>query len=187
MVTVRVFLAPALVLTAVRCAHPEPWLGGMILAAFLSDIYDGVFARRWGTDTARLRLADSIADTLFYLAVLTAIIDRHWLALFARAYLLAGVLLLEVLRFIFDMVKFRRMASYHSYAAKLWGIFLATAAIALLCFNCCYWTLTLALLWGILCDLEGLAMSVVLPVWKRDVKSLRSAILLRRQIIAKAE
>lgn len=184
MVVFRLGLGPFLAIVAIWCAHPEAWLGIMIAAGFLSDVYDGILARRWGTDTARLRLADSIADTVFYLSVLAAVLVRHGPVLRERIWLLAAVLALEASRMVFDLVKFRRMASYHSYTAKLWGILLAAAATALLCFNRGFWILTLALAWGILCDLEGLAMSILLPQWARDVKSLRRAFALRRQMQA---
>jgi CDP-diacylglycerol--glycerol-3-phosphate 3-phosphatidyltransferase len=39
-------------------------LAGTILAALLSDIYDGVLARRWHCDTPAVRLFDSMADTV---------------------------------------------------------------------------------------------------------------------------
>jgi CDP-diacylglycerol--glycerol-3-phosphate 3-phosphatidyltransferase len=183
MVVFRLGLGPFLATIAIFCTHPEIWLGILIAAGFLSDVYDGILARRWGTDTARLRLADSIADTVFYLSVLAAVIVRHGPVLRERIGLLTAVLALEALRMAFDLVKFRRMASYHSYTAKLWGIFLAAAAIALLCFNRGFWILTLALAWGMVCDLEGLAMSVILPQWTRDVKSLWRAFALRRQML----
>src|SRR6202042_1974651 len=40
-----------------------------------------------------------------------------------------------------------------------------------------------ALMLGIACNLEGLAMSMVLPVWRKDVKTIRVAWQLRRQIV----
>ena len=61
---------------------------------------------------------------------------------------------------------------------------IAAAALATLAFRGPYWVLTLALGWGILCDLEGLTMSVLLPRWTRDVKTLRRAWGLRRKMIA---
>ena len=60
----------------------------MIAAGFLSDVYDGILARRWGTETAALRVADSAADTVFYLGVLSAVIARHWPVLRDRLALL---------------------------------------------------------------------------------------------------
>ncbi|HEV2132648.1 MAG TPA: CDP-alcohol phosphatidyltransferase family protein [Terracidiphilus sp.] len=183
MLICRAILGPAIALTA-RLPHPELWLGCMIAAGFLSDVYDGILARRWGTATAALRIADSIADTIFYLGVLTAIIERHLPVLRANLGLLFAVLALEAIRFSFDWAKFRRMASYHSYTAKIWGILLAAATIALLCLDRAYWMVTLALAWGILCDLEGLTVSLVLPQWAHDVKSLPRALQLRREMHA---
>jgi CDP-diacylglycerol--glycerol-3-phosphate 3-phosphatidyltransferase len=154
----------------------------MVLAGFLSDVCDGILARRWGVESEGLRVADSAVDTVFYLGVLTAIIERHPQALWERSWLLAALLGLEVTRMLFDWRKYRRMASYHSYAAKAWGIVLAAAAIAGLGFDGGFWLLTLALAWGILCDLEGLAMSMLLPEWTCDVKTLRRATMLRSQM-----
>ncbi|MDE3187923.1 MAG: CDP-alcohol phosphatidyltransferase family protein [Acidobacteriota bacterium] len=182
MVGFRALLGPALFVSALRLEAPELWLGAMIAAGFFSDVYDGILARRWRTETAALRLADSVADTVFYLGVLAAIVERHWPVLRDRLWLLAPLLALEALRLAFDWAKFGRMASYHSYAAKIWGLLLAAATMALLCFDRAFWLATLALGWGILCDLEGLAMSALLPQWTHDVKTLRRALELRRQM-----
>lgn len=184
MVGFRALLGPAMAGAAWGMTAPEPWLGAMIAAGLASDVYDGILARRWQTDTSALRVADSAADTVFYLGVLAAIVERHWPALHERLWLLAALLVLEALRILFDWMKFRRMASYHSYAAKAWGLLLAAATIALLCFNRAPWLMTAALVWGILCDMEGLAMSALLPHWTHDVKSLRRALELRRQFPA---
>ena len=165
-------------------ARPEPWLGLMIAAGFLSDVYDGILARRWRTETAALRIADSVADTVFYLCVLSAVIERHWPVLRDRLGLLIALLALEAARYVFDWIKFRRMASYHSYASKAWGALMAAATIALLCFDRAFWMVTLALIAGIVCDLEGLAMSALLPQWTYNVKTLRRALTIRRQMLA---
>jgi phosphatidylglycerophosphate synthase len=184
MVICRAILGPAIAITA-RLPTPELWLGAMIAVGFLSDVYDGILARRWGTATPVLRMADSVADTIFYLGVLAAILERHWPVLRANLGLVLAVLALEAFRFAFDWSKFRRMASYHSYSAKIWGILLAAATLALLSLDRAYWMVTLALAWGILCDLEGLTMSILLPQWTHDVKSLPRALLLRREMRAK--
>lgn len=71
------------------------------------------------------------------------------------------------------------------YASKLWSALLAAATISLLCFNRGFWLVTVALAWGILCDFEGLTMSALLPEWTHDVKSLRRAFVLRREMLAR--
>ena len=187
MVVSRALLGVAISIAAARMRAPEAWLGAMIVAGFLSDIYDGVLARRWGTATAALRIADSAADTVFYVGVLIAVVERHWPVIHARLWLLAVLLGLEATRVVFDWVKFGRMASYHSYASKAWSALLALATIALLCFNRGFWLSTVAIAWGILCDLEGLAMSAILPEWTHDVKNLRRALRIRRKMLAQPE
>jgi len=186
MVGFRAFLGPAMAGAAWEVTAPELWLGAMIAAGLASDVYDGILARHWQTDTAALRVADSVADTVFYLGVLAAIVERHWPVLRDRLWLLAALLALEALRIAFDWIKFRRMASYHSYASKAWGVLLAVSTFALLCFDRGLWLVTLALIMGIFCDLEGLAMSALLPQWTHDVKSLRRALELRGQFAAQA-
>lgn len=84
---------------------------------------------------------------------------------------------------LFEYAKYRRIASYHTYSAKAWGVLLAAASVALLCFDGAYWLATLALAWGLVCDTEGLIMSIILPRWVRDVKSLVHAFRLRRQLL----
>ena len=41
------------------------WLGVIVVVALVSDIYDGILARRSGGETAGLRMSDSVADTIF--------------------------------------------------------------------------------------------------------------------------
>lgn len=177
----RAALGPAMALVAILAMHPELWLGAMLGAGFVLDIFDGILARRWGTATDVLRVADSAADTVFYLGALAAMMEDAWPALRARFALVIVLLMLEAARMVFDWIKFRRMASYHSYASKFWGILLAMAVFAALCFHDAAWLLTLALAWGIVCDVEGLAISAILPLWTADVKTLLHAVALRRK------
>ena len=184
MVCIRALLGPALALVAWRAAEPQLWLGAMIAAGFVSDVYDGILARRWGTETPALRVSDSAADIVFYLSILVAVLLRHGPVIRERAWLLGAVLALEAGRFVFDWMKYGRMASYHSYVAKAWGVLLAVAMIALLCFDTAFWLVTAALVWGIVCEVEGLAMSLLLPEWTYNVKTLKKAFALRRTMLA---
>jgi hypothetical protein len=60
----RIVLAPVAVWLAVERAPTALWMGQFAIAA-LSDLLDGKLARRRGTATAGLRQADSIADTIY--------------------------------------------------------------------------------------------------------------------------
>jgi phosphatidylglycerophosphate synthase len=183
LVIIRLFLGPVIAIAAFRASTPEPWLGILFLAGPISDIFDGVLARRFGTDTAVLRISDTIVDIIFYLFVLITIITINAPAMRHRIWLIAAVVALEGVRLLLDMLKFHRIASYHAYSAKLFGLLLMLAVGWLLCFRRDTWLVTLALGWGILSELEGLTFSIILPEWVHDVKSLPRAIAIRRELL----
>jgi phosphatidylglycerophosphate synthase len=128
MAAARAGLGPVLILGAALGWNPLA-LPGIVATALLSDIFDGVLARRWGCDTAGVRRFDTLADTVFYVCVAVAL----WLAqpeIWRRNGRLLAVLLgLELARLVFDMGKFGKAASYHSCLAKTWGLVMAIAVI----------------------------------------------------------
>ncbi|MGO9325446.1 MAG: CDP-alcohol phosphatidyltransferase family protein [Terracidiphilus sp.] len=184
MVSFRVLAGPVIAALAIRLQSPQIWLGLLIATGFISDFYDGILARRWKTETAALRIADSSADIVFWVGILTAAIARHGAELKARVGLVIAVLVFESIHIGFGWLKFGRMPSFHTYAAKLWGFLLAVAAIALLGFDRGAWLLTCSLIWGIACQTESLTISILLPEWAYNVKGLRRAIALRREMRA---
>jgi phosphatidylglycerophosphate synthase len=183
LVAFRLFLGPAIVLASSRTATPEPWLGLLFLSGPLSDIFDGVLARRFGTATPALRISDTVVDIIFYLFVLIAVIVINGPAIRHRIWLIGAVILIEAARLLLDLIKFGRIASYHAYSAKLFGLLLMLAVGWLLSFPRDSWLLTAALICGILSELEGLAFSFLLPEWIHDVKTLPGALDLRRKLL----
>lgn len=147
--------------------------------ALLSDVFDGVLARRWHLDTVTLRRWDTRADTFFYACVLAVICLRYPEALERRWVLIAGLITAEVIQHVFAAVKYGRHASYHSWISKIWGLLMASAMMALLAWGIDNWFLDLTIAWGILCNVQGLAMSLLLPTWHNDVPTLFHAFRLR--------
>ena len=169
--SLRALLAPVLVLLALY--DPDPRAFGICLVlGFLSDIFDGVIARRLGIATPTLRRLDSVADTLFYVAATYAVwhLDRQVIVAHVRAFLLLGAL--ELARYLFDLAKFGREASYHMWSSKLWGLALFLAFFAVLVFSYGGRLVAIPLYLGILADLEGLAISLTLREWRSDVPSI---------------
>jgi phosphatidylglycerophosphate synthase len=171
--TLRAILVPVVIFLAERKA-PGRAFASCLVIAFVSDIYDGVIARRFEVATPGLRRFDSITDTAFYVAVTYA----TWLCYpnVIRTNV-AGILVifaLEITRYVYDLRKFKREASYHMWSAKLFGIFLFAAFFALFGFGTPK-LMPLAIIIGIIAELEGLAASFVLPKWTHDVPTIRHA------------
>jgi len=182
LVTLRLLLAPAVLLLALNHLRGW-WLTAAILVALVSDIYDGRIARHYGVATEALRRYDSICDTIFYLSIAVSAWILERAALVAVAKLLITLAVLEVVRYAFDFVKFRREASYHMWSAKVWGLFLAFSSCALLGWGIGGPLLRTTLIIGIISDLEGLAISIVLPTWTHDVPTILHAMRLREQVM----
>jgi CDP-diacylglycerol--glycerol-3-phosphate 3-phosphatidyltransferase len=174
----RLLLGPLLVWLALRGVAGAPAVA-LCLAAFASDYFDGVLARRSGVDSAAVRRFDSATDTVFFLSaawaawLLYAGLLRPWL------WMVGAIVALEIARYAFDAVKFRREAAYHAWSAKAWGLSLFGALVALFGFGSAVPLVPLALALGIVADAEGLAISVILPVWTHDVKSVVHALRIR--------
>jgi CDP-diacylglycerol--glycerol-3-phosphate 3-phosphatidyltransferase len=185
MAATRVVLGPAMIM-AQRSGWNGLTLAAMVIAALLSDIFDGVLARRWRCDTAGIRLFDSMADNIFYLGCGTSLWMRQPVLIRSLAVPIGIVLGIEVLKFVFDFAKFGKPSSYHSYLAKTWGLLLATTVVMsfathlTLALRVAWWT-TMGL--GVLACLEGWAISVIMPEWRHDLKTLSWAIGVRRRIL----
>jgi phosphatidylglycerophosphate synthase len=148
----------------------------VLVAAFLSDVLDGEIARRTGTATPALRYADTIVDTVFYVAAAAALavavpgaFDDLWLPLVA-------LVTVHVSRATFEVTKYGRIASYHMWSSKALGLLLAAALIYGFITGVPNLLLSWALWLGIVNELEGFATSAILPRWQPDVPSLVHAL-----------
>jgi CDP-diacylglycerol--glycerol-3-phosphate 3-phosphatidyltransferase len=184
MVISRTALGPAMILLSRYAQRGFPFVA-CILFALVLDVFDGILARRWNVATPLLRRCDTLADTIFYASAIVVVVLRYPVTLNRIWPILVVLVVLEFIQHLFSLLKFRRLASYHSRLSKVWGLLLATALIAVLGFGSDR-LLAIAIAWGILCNLEGLAMSFVLPAWHHDVPTLSAAVWIRREIDDKA-
>ncbi len=180
LIFVRVVLGPGMILLGVFFPHGV-LLVSCIGLALLSDVFDGGLARRWHLDTETLRRWDTRADTFFYICVLLVAVLRYPDAFERRWILLASLAVAEVTQHALAAIKYGRHASYHSVLSRIWGLMMATAMCALLGFGLDNWFLDLTLAWGVLCNLQGLAMSLMLRTWHKDVPTLFHAARIRRR------
>jgi phosphatidylglycerophosphate synthase len=171
----RVVLAPALIGLAVYFPSRIGFAICLILG-FLSDVYDGVLARRLGVATPALRRFDSIADTIFYLAALGAAWYLHPQDIRQHIAAICVLASLELVRYVVDLAKFRREASYHMWSSKLWGVLLFLAFFSLLVLGQAGPVVALAIYMGIVADTEGLAISLILHEPRIEVPSFVHAL-----------
>jgi phosphatidylglycerophosphate synthase len=176
----RLLLAPVLVWLVYAGAT-----GGafalVILVAFVSDYFDGVIARRVGVASAELRHFDSRADLVFYATAAWAVWRIH--PEVVRRFAAPGLVVigLDVVRHVFDFAKFGKDAAYHAWSSKLWGLSLALALVLLMGFGIVQPFVEIAVVLGLIAQVEGLSISVVLPSWTHDVPTVWRALLIRKK------
>ena len=157
-----------------------PYVCLLIIAA-LTDIYDGVLARKYNVETAAIRQLDSIVDTVFFIGVFIGVYIANPVVIRHYSWGFGGIIGLELLRYLFDYAKFRRGASYHAISAKFFGVSLLFATIALMGFKKTEPFMSIAIVLGLLSELEGLLISFILPEWTYNVKHFGKAMKLRKQ------
>jgi len=170
LIGLRVALGP-LLYTASSSRAPGPCIATVLVVALLSDIFDGVIARKVGVATEKLRVSDSWADFWFYMWVCASVWVRDRDIIIAFRAPLLTLAAMDACSYGIDIIKYRRIASFHAYTAKLWGITLFIATVALLVFHTGGDYLWLAIIAGIVSNLDALIIKLLLPTWQHDIPS----------------
>ncbi len=152
----------------------------LLTVGLLTDIFDGIIARRLQVSTQKLRRLDSTVDQLFFSAVAVATyiqcpgFFRH------NAFKLILLLGLEGLTYTVSFLKFKKEIATHSIGAKIWTLtlFATLIQVILQCqapvwFEICFWI-------GMLTRLEIIAIILILKKWTNDVPTWYHALKLRR-------
>jgi phosphatidylglycerophosphate synthase len=174
LIALRALLGP-ITLLAVCWNVSAGVLVAMLLLGFISDVFDGVIARKLNIATAALRRADSLVDTIFFVCMIVAAWISHPSALNPWWLAIAAIAGLEVLRTILDVWKFGREAAYHMWSAKLWGVSLVLALGEIFLTGQAHVILPIAIIIGIFTECEGLLASLLLSEWHHDVPTILHA------------
>jgi len=159
--------------------HRAAFAGWLYIAAVVSDIYDGVIARKLGVVTLRLRLADGCADIWLFLCLLAGLWSGYRVLILSLAWPFGLAMTLQGLSWAFCFWRFGKMTSYHSFLAKLTALSLLLGILALL-FAGTPIPLAIALWIFAVSLIEEMAMTAVLRRYHHDVWNLAAAWRLRR-------
>ena len=178
LISLRFMIAPLLLLDALDGRTGRAFILGYIVAV-LSDIFDGIIARRLRVATVELRQADSWADISLYLCIAVSTWLVHPTVITAFHLPLLTAIMFQLILFAVSWVKFGKFPSFHTYTAKVWGLSLVVTVVGLFGYG---WTTPLWTAIG-LClvnSVEEIVMTLILPEWRYDLLSLAHALKLRR-------
>jgi CDP-diacylglycerol--glycerol-3-phosphate 3-phosphatidyltransferase len=176
----RLAAGPAIFAIAWTMGPPMKVACTVLLAlGVLSDIFDGVIARRIGAVTPALRTWDSRTDVVFWVSVVGAgavLLPGLILRLLPLIVVLAAM---ELTTHAVSFLRFRKEASPHHLLSKLFGLGLWLLMSVLYIRGEAGWLLYAVFALGVLSQLEALAIMLILPTWRADVKNVGEALALR--------
>ena len=151
----------------------------LLTIGLLTDIFDGIIARKLNISTENLRRWDSSVDQIFFICVVGAaylMCPEFFKQNVVKLFILFG---LEILTYLVSFLKFKKEIATHSFGAKLWTLFLFATLVQILLtcqsntlFAICFWL-------GLLTRLEIIAITLILKKWTNDVPTFYHAIKLR--------
>ena len=154
----------------------------LMYLGLISDILDGIVARKQGVSSASLRRMDSQTGMVFWLSIGFAtwilypqLIANHYVSIYV-------ILAMEVACYVISLVKFKKETCTHAFLSKLWGITLLIAFTSLIGFNHAGIPFTLAIVMGLISHIDRILITIILPKWTHDIPSAYHAYLIKKGI-----
>jgi phosphatidylglycerophosphate synthase len=165
-------LAAVPLLATLAFADRETAFTWTLVPALLTDIADGLIARAFHLESRLGAMLDSVADTGLMFVALYGVWMFHPDVLREHAWLCGTAVALWVIEDLAALARYRRLSSFHTYSSKvvanLFGFFVGW----LFLFGYVPWMLYLAAGASIVASIEELALIVLLPRWRADVRGL---------------
>lgn len=146
----------------------------------LTDIFDGIIARKLNVSTPFLRRLDSSVDQVFYIMTVAAIYIQCSDFFISHKWEIASVLLMESVAYVISYIKFKKEVATHTLSSKFWSLILFATIVQLmvtctsgLLFDLCFYV-------GIITRMEVVSIQFILKEWVNDVPTIYHAIQLRK-------
>jgi cardiolipin synthase len=147
----------------------------MLFAIFLvinlvTDLIDGIIARRFHMETEFGAKLDSFADNLTYLLAFAGLLVFKMEDLQPHIISFIVFIAMLVLTVVVSLIKFRKFPSFHLYTTKISGYIQAAFFICTFFISFYAPLYYLMISWAILGAVEHIAIQAVIPEMKSNVK-----------------
>ena len=143
----------------------------LMIIGLLTDIFDGIIARKLNVSSEKLRVWDSNVDQFFWIAIIGSIFYLEFTVIKPVIWLILILVFLEILAYLISYIKFKKPIATHSLLAKFWTLTLFTFLMELILkatgstFPFCFWV-------GIISRLEIILIILSLKKWTTDIPSV---------------
>ena len=143
----------------------------LIIGGLITDVFDGIIARRMGISSESLRIWDSNVDQFFWLAIISSVFYIHYQSILPHLKTITIVIILEVIAYTLSYIKFNKSIATHSILAKIWTLCLMVWIIEIILCQSNY-TFPICFGLGIISRVEIILIIIMLKKWVTDVPSI---------------
>lgn len=143
----------------------------LMFIGLLTDIFDGIIARKVGVSSEKLRRLDSQVDLVFWLSIGFAAYYLNSDLIISEWKSILMILIMEALCYIISWIKFGKETCTHAWLSKLWGLSLMLAFCYLIGFQQTGWAFNLTVILGLISHLDVILIILILPKWQYDIPS----------------
>lgn len=172
----RLFVSPVMVWIAYNnYSIAGPLLAVLLVAGILSDVFDGIIARKLQIATDGLRKWDSNVDVVFLVCSIIAAWMFQPEVVADKAFYIWSIVAFELLMYVVCLVRFRKLPSNHAYSAKLFAVWICISLMLL--FATGDWAIVFFIMYGfgVLSYLDNLLILALLREYKVDTKGFWKA------------
>lgn len=177
----RLIIGLTIILLSLKHIGNYKFVAVLLLSiGLLTDIFDGIIARRLKISTETLRRLDSTIDQFFFISFAVATYIQCPEFFRTNSLKLTILFGFEGLTYVVCFIKFRKEIATHSIGAKIWTLLLFGTLVqiilqcqSIILFNICFWV-------GLLTRLEIIAIILTLKKWTNDVPTFFHALKLRQ-------
>lgn len=153
------------------------WVAAVLIPiALLSDIFDGILARRWGVVSVLLRRADGWADLVFVLSYTAFVLVFRFDMLAPVIWAIVAIGVYKGISTAHDFLRYGRGASFHFGSAKLWALPYYAVLFELLIGHEPLWFFWPTIVMGIIAITEEFIAVRLIPVWMQDQSNIFAAL-----------
>lgn len=143
----------------------------LMIIGLLTDVFDGIIARKLKVSSEKLRIWDSSVDQFFWLSIIGSV---FYLRISIVLEIITPILLLivlEVISYLISYVKFRKPVATHSILAKFWTLSMLAFLIEFTLYSSAqsFW---ICFVLGVVSRVEIMAILLLLKQWATDVPSI---------------
>jgi len=181
LIAIRFLLAPIIFFLAYLNGEESRFIIlSLMFLGLLTDIFDGIIARKVGVSSEKLRRLDSQVDLVFWLSLAFAAYFLNPELIKSEWKKITLIFVIEALCYLISILKFGKETCTHAWLSKMWGLSLLIAFTYLIGFQQAGWAFYLTIILGIVSHIDVILIILILPKWQYDVPSCYHAWNIRK-------